>query len=95
MLERWLSFSPKSIPTLFGEPNLRDHIYHTMVAFEPYITVPGPSKTSMRSATSLWAKKLIDIANPEARGIPSSAITKAPQAPAPVKTGERIAGKYS
>ena len=66
-------------------------------ALPPCTAVPGPRNTSMREAASWWAKKssLILQKPGDVSGMPSSAVSSAPQAPAPVSTGERSAGRYS
>ena len=66
-------------------------------ASEPCKTVPGPRNTSIRWACSvLISNSWFTLQKPVARtGTPSSATVKAPQLPAPVKTGERMAVRCS
>ena len=60
-------------------------------AFEPNTTAPGPFKTSTRPACSkLASNSWLTLQKPGDRMLmPSSAVMKAPQLPAPVNTGER------
>ena len=62
-------------------------------ALEPYRTLPGPRRISIAAACSRFtSKSSLTLQVPTGRiGIPSSSTSTAPQAPAPVSTGERSA----
>ena len=67
------------------------------MALEPYSAVPGPRSTSIDSACSvLTSNSSLTLQKPTGRiGMPFSRNRKAPQEPAPVSTGERIAVRLS
>jgi hypothetical protein len=62
-------------------------------AFDPYRALPGPRRTSTAAACSrLASNSSLTLQKPTGRsGMPSSRNRKAPQEPAPVRTGERRA----
>ena len=66
-------------------------------ALLPWTLVPGPLSTSTPEASSSWPwNNSLTLQNPEARsGMLSSAVRNAPQPPAPVSTGERMAVRFS
>ena len=67
------------------------------IAFAPYLALAGPVMVSMPPEISnAVSKSPFTLQNPVGRtGIPSSNIKKEPQAPGPVRTGERMAVKCS
>ena len=62
-------------------------------ALEPYSTLPGPRRISTAAACSrLTSNSSLTLQLPTGRiGMPSSSTSTEPQAPAPVRTGERSA----
>ena len=66
-------------------------------ALAPYRLLDGPRATSTAAAWPRFtSNRLLTLQNPAGRiGTPSSRNRKAPQAPAPVSTGERMAVRCS